>query len=175
MLRKFSKASPPRSKATCLVATGSVKVARGSLCEDVHNGIEYGDMQLIGEAYNILKNGLGMSAAEIHEVFAEWNKGELDSYLIEISRDIMAFKDEDGSPLLDKILDAAGQKGTGKWTIINSLDLGIPITLMAEAVYARVVSSLKDERVKAARKLKGPEPRAQDHRRKSGQEKGFHR
>src|ERR1700690_104086 len=112
----------------------------GHYVKMVHNGIEYGDMQLIGEAYNILKNGLGMNAQEIHEVFAEWNKGELDSYLIEISRDIMAFKDTDGSPLVDKILDTAGQKGTGKWTVINSLDMGIPITLMAEAVYARCVS-----------------------------------
>jgi 6-phosphogluconate dehydrogenase len=124
----------------------------------VHNGIEYGDMQLICEAYNLMKNGLGMSADEMHQVFAEWNKGELDSYLIEISRDILAKKDTDGSPLVDKILDTAGQKGTGKWTVINSQDLGIPITLMAEAVYARCVSALKDERVAAARKLKGPKP-----------------
>ena len=130
----------------------------GHYVKMVHNGIEYGDMQLICEAYNILKHGLGMSAQEMHDVFAEWNKGELDSYLIEISRDILAFKDTDGSPLVDKILDAAGQKGTGKWTVINSLDLGIPITLMAEAVYSRCVSALKDERVKAARKLKGPKP-----------------
>ena len=130
----------------------------GHYVKMVHNGIEYGDMQLIGEAYNILKSGLGLSAPEIHEVFAEWNTGELDSYLIEISRDIMAFKDEDGTPLVDKILDTAGQKGTGKWTVINSLDLGIPITLMAEAVYARCVSALKDDRVKASKKLKGPRP-----------------
>ena len=122
----------------------------------VHNGIEYGDMQLICEAYNILKNGLGMSAQEMHEVFAEWNKGELDSYLIEITRDILAYKDTDGTPLVDKILDTAGQKGTGKWTVQNSADLGMPITLIAEAVYSRCVSALKDERVKAARKLKGP-------------------
>jgi 6-phosphogluconate dehydrogenase len=122
----------------------------------VHNGIEYGDMQLICEAYNILKHALGLSAPEIHDVFAEWNTGELDSYLIEISRDIMAFKDTDGTPLVDKILDTAGQKGTGKWTVVNSQDLGIPITLMAEAVYSRCVSALKEERVKAARKLKGP-------------------
>jgi len=99
-----------------------------------------------------------MSAQEIHEVFAEWNTGELDSYLIEISRDIMAFKDTDGTPMVDKILDTAGQKGTGKWTVIDSQELGIPITLMAEAVYSRCVSALKDERVKAARKLKGPRP-----------------
>jgi 6-phosphogluconate dehydrogenase len=124
----------------------------------VHNGIEYGDMQLICEAYNLMKNGLGMTADEMHQVFAEWNKGELDSYLIEISRDILAKKDTDGSPLVDKILDTAGQKGTGKWTVINSQELGIPITLMAEAVYARCVSALKDERVAAARKLKGPKP-----------------
>ncbi len=130
----------------------------GHYVKMVHNGIEYGDMQLICEAYNIMKNGLGMSADEMHEVFAEWNKGDLDSYLIEISRDILAKKDEDGSPLVDKILDTAGQKGTGKWTVINSQDLGIPITLMAEAVYSRCVSALKDERVKASRKLKGPRP-----------------
>ena len=96
----------------------------------------------------------------MHAVFAEWNKGELDSYLIEISRDILGNKDADGTPLVDKILDTAGQKGTGKWTVINSQDLGIPITLMAEAVYSRCVSALKDERVKAARKLKGPRPRS---------------
>jgi len=94
----------------------------------------------------------------MHEVFAEWNKGELDSYLIEITRDILAFKDTDGAPLVDKILDTAGQKGTGKWTVVNSQDMGIPITLIAEAVYSRCVSALKDERVKAARKLKGPRP-----------------
>jgi 6-phosphogluconate dehydrogenase len=130
----------------------------GHYVKMVHNGIEYGDMQLICEAYNIMKHGLGLSADEMHEVFTDWNKGELDSYLIEISRDILAFKDTDGLPLVDKILDTAGQKGTGKWTVINSQDLGIPITLMAEAVYARCVSALKDERVKAARKLKGPRP-----------------
>ncbi len=130
----------------------------GHYVKMVHNGIEYGDMQLICEAYNIMKNGLGMSAQEMHEVFAEWNKGELDSYLVEITRDILAYKDTDGTPLVDKILDTAGQKGTGKWTVQNSADLGIPITLIAEAVYARCVSALKDERVKAARKLKGPRP-----------------
>ena len=129
----------------------------GHYVKMVHNGIEYGDMQLICEAYNILKNGLGMTAAEMHEVFAEWNKGELDSYLIEITRDILAYKDTDGTPLVDKILDTAGQKGTGKWTVQNSADLGIPITLIAEAVYSRCVSALKDERVKAAKKLKGPQ------------------
>jgi 6-phosphogluconate dehydrogenase len=130
----------------------------GHYVKMVHNGIEYGDMQLTCEAYNIMKNGLGMSAQEMHDVFAEWNKGDLDSYLIEITRDILAFKDTDGSPLVDKILDTAGQKGTGKWTVVNSQDLGIPITLIAEAVYSRCVSALKDDRVKAARKLKGPRP-----------------
>ncbi len=147
----------------------AAKVADGSPCCDwvgengaghyvkmVHNGIEYGDMQLICEAYALMSQGLGMTADEMHQVFAEWNKGELDSYLIEITRDILAFKDSDGTPLVDKILDTAGQKGTGKWTVISSQDLGIPITLMAEAVYSRAVSALKEERVKAARKLKGP-------------------
>jgi 6-phosphogluconate dehydrogenase len=105
-----------------------------------------------------MKTGLGMSADEMHEVFKEWNKGELDSYLIEITRDILAVKDEDGTALVDNILDTAGQKGTGKWTVISSQHLGIPITLIAEAVYSRCVSALKDERVKAARKLKGPRP-----------------
>ncbi|GAB4166282.1 MAG: hypothetical protein Fur0032_03540 [Terrimicrobiaceae bacterium] len=122
----------------------------------VHNGIEYGDMQIICEAYHLMKSGLGLTEEEMHEVFADWNTGKLDSYLIEITRDILAKKDADGSPLVTKILDAAGQKGTGKWTVINSLDLGIPITLMAEAVYARCVSALKDERVAASSKLKGP-------------------
>jgi 6-phosphogluconate dehydrogenase len=128
----------------------------GHYVKMVHNGIEYGDMQLICEAYNIMKNGLGMTAPEMHEVFKEWNTGELDSYLIEITRDILAYKDTDGAPLVDKILDTAGQKGTGKWTVVNSQDMGIPITLIAEAVYARCVSALKDDRVKAAKKLKGP-------------------
>jgi len=128
----------------------------GHYVKMVHNGIEYGDMQLICEAYHLMSEGLGMTADEMHQVFAEWNKGDLDSFLIEITRDILGFKDTDGSPLVDKILDTAGQKGTGKWTVISSQELGIPITLMAEAVYSRTVSALKDERVKAARKLKGP-------------------
>jgi len=130
----------------------------GHYVKMVHNGIEYGDMQLICEAYNLMKTGLGMTADQMHGIFVEWNKGELDSYLIEISRDILAFKDTDGQPLVDKILDTAGQKGTGKWTVISSQDLGIPITLMAEAVYARCVSAMKEERVLAAKKLKGPKP-----------------
>ena len=138
------------------------EMGAGHYVKMVHNGIEYGDMQLICEAYNLMKTGLGMSADEMHEVFAEWNKGELDSYLIEISRDILAKKDEDGQPLVDKILDTAGQKGTGKWTVINSQDLGIPITLMAEAVYSRCVSALKDERVQASAVLQGPNPALAD-------------
>jgi 6-phosphogluconate dehydrogenase len=130
----------------------------GHYVKMVHNGIEYGDMQLICEAYNLMKTGLGMTADEMHDVFTEWNKGDLDSYLIEISRDILGFKDEDGEPLVEKILDTAGQKGTGKWTVISSAELGTPITLMGEAVYARCVSALKDERVKASKKLRGPKP-----------------
>src|SRR5436190_2337941 len=130
----------------------------GHYVKMVHNGIEYGDMQLICEAYNLMKTGLGFTADQMHPVFAEWNKTELDSYLIEITRDILAYKDTDGQPLVDKILDTAGQKGTGKWTVISSQDLGIPITLIAEAVYARCISALKDERVAAAKKLKGPKP-----------------
>jgi 6-phosphogluconate dehydrogenase len=131
----------------------------GHYVKMVHNGIEYGDMQLICEAYQLMKEGLGMTADEMHQVFAEWNQGELDSYLIEITRDILAFKDTNGQPLVDQILDTAGQKGTGKWTVISSQELGIPITLIAEAVYARCVSAMKEERVKAARKLKGPRPK----------------
>src|SRR5438477_386364 len=130
----------------------------GHYVKMVHNGIEYGDMQLICEAYHLLKVGLGMSADELHPVFAEWNKGDLDSFLIDITANILAYKDADGQPLVDKILDTAGQKGTGKWTVQNSADLGIPITLIAEAVYARCVSALKDDRVKASKKLKGPRP-----------------
>lgn len=130
----------------------------GHYVKMVHNGIEYGDMQLICEAYNLMKTGLGMSAGEMHQVFAEWQKGELNSYLIEITRDILAFKDGDGQPLVDKILDTAGQKGTGKWTVMSSQELGIPITLMAEAVYARMLSALKEERLLAAKKLRGPNP-----------------
>ncbi len=130
----------------------------GHFVKMVHNGIEYGDMQLICEAYNLMKTGLGMTAPEMHQVFAEWNQGELESYLIEITRDILAFNDADGQPLVDKILDTAGQKGTGKWTVVSSQDLGIPVTLIAEAVYARMISALKAERVAASAKLRGPKP-----------------
>ncbi len=128
----------------------------GHFVKMVHNGIEYGDMQLICEAYDLLQHGLGLSADELHSVFTEWNQGELDSYLIEISSHIFAKKDEDGAPLLDKILDTAGQKGTGKWTVISSLDTGQPVTLIGESVFARCLSALKDERVKASGILRGP-------------------
>ncbi|KFY82336.1 hypothetical protein V500_10617 [Pseudogymnoascus sp. VKM F-4518 (FW-2643)] len=126
----------------------------GHYVKMVHNGIEYGDMQLICEAYDIMKRGLGMSNKEIGDVFTTWNKGVLDSFLIEITRDIMYFNDEtDGQPLLEKILDSAGQKGTGKWTAINALDLGMPVTLIAESVLARCLSSIKGERTRASEKL----------------------
>ncbi|MEK6553360.1 MAG: decarboxylating NADP(+)-dependent phosphogluconate dehydrogenase, partial [Bacteroidota bacterium] len=131
----------------------------GHFVKMVHNGIEYGDMQLITESYLIMRDLLEMTADEMHEVFKEWNKGELDSYLIEITRDILAFKDEDGKPLVDKILDTAGQKGTGKWTAITSLDLGVPLTLIGEAVYARCLSAMKNERVEASKILHGPKPK----------------
>jgi len=130
----------------------------GHYVKMVHNGIEYGDMQLICEAYQFMRDGLGLTAGEMQNVFAEWNKTELDSYLVEITSHILAHKDADGQPLVDKILDTAGQKGTGKWTVISSAELGIPITLISEAVYSRCVSALKDERVAAAQKLKGPKP-----------------
>ncbi len=122
----------------------------GHFVKMVHNGIEYGDMQLICEAYQLMRDGLGMSNEEMHEVFAEWNKGELDSYLIEITRDILAYKDESGEYIVDKILDTAGQKGTGKWTAISALDEGVPLTLIGEAVFARCLSAMKDERVTAS-------------------------
>ncbi|MCM3652585.1 NADP-dependent phosphogluconate dehydrogenase [Metabacillus litoralis] len=130
----------------------------GHYVKMVHNGIEYGDMQLICEAYFILKNVLGLSAQEFHEVFSEWNKGELDSYLIEITADIFTKVDEEtGKPLVDLILDTAGQKGTGKWTSQNALDLGVPLPIITESVFARFISAMKDERVQASKLLKGPE------------------
>ena len=122
----------------------------GHFVKMVHNGIEYGDMQLICEAYHLMKDYLGLSDDEMHDVFAEWNKGDLDSYLIEITRDILAHKDEDGSPIVEKILDTAGQKGTGKWTGIAALDEGIPLTLIGEAVFSRCLSAMKEERVAAS-------------------------
>jgi len=151
----------------------SAKVEDGTPCCDwvgengaghyvkmVHNGIEYGDMQLICEAYDLLQRGLELTADELHGVFTEWNKGELDSYLIEISSHIFANKDVDGTPLVDKILDAAGQKGTGKWTAISALDLGQPVTLIGESVFARCLSALKEERVTASKILQGPAAKA---------------
>ena len=123
----------------------------GHFVKMVHNGIEYGDMQLICEAYQLLKDVLGLSAGEMSEIFADWNKGELDSYLIEITRDILGYKDADGSALVDSILDTAGQKGTGKWTAIAALDEGQPLTLIGEAVFARCLSTIKEERVAAAK------------------------
>jgi 6-phosphogluconate dehydrogenase len=148
----------------------SAKVSDGSPCCDwvgengaghfvkmVHNGIEYGDMQMICETYQIMKDLLGMSNREMHQVLSEWNKGELDSYLIEITRDILAFT-ENGEETVDVILDTAGQKGTGKWTAISALDIGIPLTLIGEAVFARTLSAQKEERVRASKVLSGPKP-----------------
>ncbi|CCH60460.1 hypothetical protein TBLA_0C06670 [Henningerozyma blattae CBS 6284] len=128
----------------------------GHFVKMVHNGIEYGDMQLICEAYDIMKRVGGFTNKEIADVFATWNKGVLDSYLIEITRDILKFDDVDGKPLVEKILDSAGQKGTGKWTAMNALDLGMPVTLIGEAVFARCLSSLKSERTRASKVLPGP-------------------
>jgi len=136
----------------------------GHYVKMVHNGIEYGDMQLIAETYHIMKDGLGMTPDEMSRVFGEWNEAELKSYLVEITRDILAFKDEDGQPLVDKILDTAGQKGTGKWTVMSSAELGIPVTLIAEAVYARCVSAFKEQRVEAAKVFPAPEPRFEGDR-----------
>lgn len=130
----------------------------GHYVKMVHNGIEYGDMQLISESYFILKHIVGLSSDELHEVFSEWNKGELDSYLIEITADIFTKKDEEtGKPLVDVILDKAGQKGTGKWTSQSALDLGVPLPIITESVFARFISSVKEERVKASKLLAGPE------------------
>ncbi len=126
----------------------------GHYVKMVHNGIEYGDIQLIGEAYHLLKDGLHLGYEEMHDIFARWNEGELDSYLIEITRDILAVKDSDGEPLVEHILDTAGQKGTGKWTGISSLELGVPVTLIGEAVYARCLSAMKEERTVASKAYK---------------------
>ena len=133
------------------------KGGAGHFVKMVHNGIEYGDMQLICESYHIMKDVLNMSAHDIHPVFARWNKGELSSYLIEITRDIMGYTDENNHPLIDHILDTAGQKGTGKWTITAALDAGIPLSLISEAVFARCLSAQKQERVLASHALKGPD------------------
>lgn len=128
----------------------------GHFVKMVHNGIEYGDMQIICEAYQLMKELLGMSTDEMHEVFKEWNQGDLDSYLIEITRDILAYK-ENGEPLVEKILDTAGQKGTGKWTGVAALDLGIPLTLIGESVFARCLSAQKDMRFEASKVISGPD------------------
>src|SRR5438270_5217908 len=131
----------------------------GHYVKMVHNGIEYGDLQLIGEAYHLLGGLAGLDAEALHHVFARWNQGPLDSYLIEITRDIFGYRDpETGKPLVDLILDAAGQKGTGKWMVGSATDLGIPLTLITEAVFARCLSAQKDERVAAAEILPGPRP-----------------
>ena len=147
----------------------AAKVADGTPCADwvgrdgaghfvkmVHNGIEYGDMQLIAESYDLMKNVLGMSYYEMSAAFKQWDRGVLDSYLIEITGEILAFKDPDGNPLAEKILDAAGQKGTGRWTAINALNLGVPLTMIAEAVLARSLSALKEERTAASKIIEGP-------------------
>ncbi|MFC1569635.1 decarboxylating NADP(+)-dependent phosphogluconate dehydrogenase [bacterium] len=134
----------------------------GHFVKMVHNGIEYGDMQMITEVYQMMKMGLEMSNNEMHDVFMKWNEGKLDSYLIEITRDILGYKDEEGLYVLDLILDTAGQKGTGKWTAIEALNLGQPLTLIGEAVFARCLSALKDERVAAAKELVGPDSKFED-------------
>lgn len=128
----------------------------GHFVKMVHNGIEYGDMQMICETYQMMKEGLGLSNEEMHDVLAEWNTGELDSYLIEITRDILGYKTDEGEAVIDQILDTAGQKGTGKWTAVSALDLGQPLTLIGESVFARCLSALKDERIEAAKILQGP-------------------
>lgn len=151
----------------------SAKVEDGSACCEwvgeggaghfvkmVHNGIEYGDIQLITEVYHLLKDIGKLTYAEMQAVFADWNKSELESYLIEITADILGFNDEDGTPLVEKILDTAGQKGTGKWTGISSMEEGVPLTLIGEAVYARCLSAMKDERVEAAKRFSKPKPAA---------------
>ncbi len=130
----------------------------GHFVKMVHNGIEYGDMQLICESYHMMKELLGMTAGEMQQVFQQWNKGDLDSYLVEITADILGYKDDDGTPLIEKILDTAGQKGTGKWTGITAFELGVPLTLIGESVYSRCLSAQKEERVAASEILKGPSP-----------------
>ena len=138
----------------------------GHFVKMTHNGIEYGDMQMICETYQMMREGLGMTNQEMHKVLAEWNKGELDSYLIEITRDILGYRDEQGNEVIDLILDTAGQKGTGKWTAIEALDLGQPLTLIGEAVFARCLSALKDERVPASKVLKGPKAKFRGDKKK---------
>jgi 6-phosphogluconate dehydrogenase len=138
----------------------------GHFVKMTHNGIEYGDMQMICEIYNMMKEGLGLTNGEMYQIFAEWNEGELKSYLIEITRDILAHKDEQGNEVVDLILDAAGQKGTGKWTVIAALDSGQPLTLVGEAVFARCLSAVKEERVEASKILRGPKAKFKGDKKK---------
>jgi len=152
LFRSIAAKTPDGSPCCEWVGEGGA----GHYVKMIHNGIEYGDMQIIAEAYHLMRDGLRLPYEEMQRVFARWNAGELQSYLIEITRDIMGVADADGKPLVEKIVDSAGQKGTGKWTGINSLDLGIPVTLISEAVYARCLSALKAERVAASQVLGGP-------------------
>ncbi|WP_298636889.1 decarboxylating NADP(+)-dependent phosphogluconate dehydrogenase [uncultured Umboniibacter sp.] len=152
----FQSISAKVDGAPCCDWVGSG--AAGHYVKMVHNGIEYGDMQLICEAYQLLDEGLGLTADELHQVFSDWNSTELDSYLIEITGHILGYRDEDGEPLVTKIMDRAGQKGTGKWTGISALDLGMPVSLIGESVFARCLSALKQERTAAAMVLSGPNP-----------------
>merc|ERR1711998_42901 len=153
-----AKAITPNGEEPCCDWVG--QGGAGHYVKMVHNGIEYGDMQLICEAYNLMKSVIGMTNDEMSATFAEWNKGELDSYLIEITTNIMAYKDIDGEPLVEKIMDKAGQKGTGKWTVHSSLETGVPVTLIGESVFARCLSAMKEERVHASGILQGPSPAA---------------
>jgi len=146
-----AKASDGASCCTWIGDNGA-----GHFVKMSHNGIEYGDMQLICEAYHLLREVGGFDHDEMAEIFTEWNKSELDSYLIEITSEILKFKDDDGSAIVSKILDKAGQKGTGKWTVIGALDLGVPLSLIAESVFARTISSMKSERVEASKRFRGP-------------------
>jgi len=150
----FQKAAAQVNGEPCCDWVG--ETGAGHYVKMVHNGIEYGDMQLIAEAYDILKRGLQISDDEIADIFLKWNKGVLDSFLIDITANILKFKDDDGTPLVEKILDQAGQKGTGKWTAINALDAGIPVTLIGEAVFARCLSAIKEERTRASKVIAGP-------------------
>ncbi|KAG9050571.1 6-phosphogluconate dehydrogenase, decarboxylating [Tulasnella sp. UAMH 9824] len=151
----FQKTAAEAYGAPCCDWVG--ETGSGHYVKMVHNGIEYGDMQLIAEAYDILRHGLGLSTDEIAAIFDKWNKGVLDSFLIDITANILKFKDEDGEPMVDKILDSAGQKGTGKWTAVAALDAGMPVTLIGEAVFARCLSSIKGERTRASKVLSGPQ------------------
>ncbi len=153
---KVADPQSPTGEAPCCDWVG--ENGAGHFVKMVHNGIEYGDMQIIAEAYHLMKDGLGMSNDEMSAVFGRWNQGKLESYLIEITRDILAYRDGDGQAVIDLILDSAGQKGTGKWTVISALEQGVPLTLISEAVFARFLSALVDERAAASKTLIGPDP-----------------